>query len=85
MSKHELEVIKLELEQLFQSKLYQLFLATCDYTRLNLMDTILGTSLKGIESLFTRESVMGEAQCWKNVQQVFTELLEDINQAIKSK
>lgn len=85
LTRHELEVIKLELEQFFQTKLYQIFLQTCDQTKLNLLDACLGTTLRGVESLFTREGVLGEAQCWKNVKVAFTELLEDINETLKTK
>jgi len=81
----ELEQVKLEIEQFFQSKAFQYFHYACDATRVNLMDMILGTTLRGIESLFTRESLMGSAQEWKNVKDVFHELLEDITNEIKSR
>lgn len=82
-SKHELEVIKSEIEWLFSTKLYHFFKEACRSNRLSLLDQILETNLKGIESIFTRESIMGEAQTWKRVDAVFTELLEDINNTIQ--
>lgn len=85
LSQHELEVVKFELEQFFQTKLYQVFLSTCDSTKDNLLDSVLGASLRGVESLFTREAIMGESQGWKNMKQVFIELLETINDEIKRK
>ena len=84
-TKHELEVLKFELETFFQMKLYQVFLGVCSSTKEVILDNVLGTTLRGIETLFTREGVMGEAQCWKNVQSVFLELLEDITTEINTR
>ena len=85
LSKHELESIKFELEEFFQTKLYQIFLGICSSTKETILDAVLGTSLRGIETLFTREAVMGEALGWKNMQSVFLELLEDLTKEIQTR
>lgn len=85
VSKHELEVIKLEVENFVQSKLYGIFQLTCQTAKLQLTDAVLETSLRGVEGLFTREAVMGEALGWKRMQTVFTELLESVTTEINKR
>lgn len=84
-SKHDLEVIKSELEYFFTTKLYQTYLSVCLTTKTNLFDDVLGASLRGVESLFTREALLGESNAWNRMPQLFLELLEDLNNEIKKK
>lgn len=81
----ELETLQVELQQFFDTSLYKTFLLLCDHNKQTMMDEVLNSSLRGVESLFTRESVMGESRGWKNMQQLFIELVEDVTTNIKRK
>jgi len=80
-----LETIRGEIEFIFESEFYQLFLRSCAETKENLMDEALRGKMTGVESILARELVMGEALAWDNVKRVFSELHESICMKIKER
>jgi len=81
----QLETIRMELENLFETSLYTLFIRTCKDTRDGILTETLRATLRGVESLFTREQLFGEANAWDKVPQAFEELHLSLQSVIKQR
>jgi hypothetical protein len=80
-----LETLRAELENFLETALYQLFIKTCQDTKEGILTATIRADLRGIESLFTREQLFGEASAWDKVPQAFEELHLSLMSVIKQR
>ncbi len=84
-TKEWLEKTHQEMQAFKTFHLYELFQKFCQSQKDILVDTVLITKLHGIESLFNREAIMGEATSWGRLLATFDELEELIAREIKER
>lgn len=80
-----LETIQIHIQEFVNSSAHEFFQLACRSQFRSLTQMALTARLSGVESLFTRESLLGEALNSDKFKDVFPQLLEDISNEITNR
>lgn len=81
----KLETIQLLLQEFLNSELATFFRLVCSNNNIQLNREAVRARLTGIESLFSRELIFGEALGWDNMSRAFDEMLDLVSSEIKKR